>query len=548
MTTLMRRLALWKAQRGAYLADLEQLQASISLPSTIKMVWSLRAFTFTSVALVVIWSFYYLGSQASKLEYRFVESRPFKTLPAAYMDPNSPSFFSSSDTGTDSASIESLNVQLVAAMVYGQPVDQDTQDNQATRGYDASGNALVPVLENVIDPYFAAIAEEPGHGGWVDVSKASQNSYSSFSGTTLYIHAPGSDDGAYFPTYQLVGDFNYNTSYFLVNCEPAELLAFDAFPKGVLPNQSVSLNMTKREGQDEEAGLSSPHQLELWGRWTKDKLYLPWKTGSMRSFCNLTLSHVEVGVHCASTGCLARRMRFTEGQGSRSNVTQFDNDEFAAAFFSNFLLSTGMQTDIDEPTWMGSAIDLNAEEEGFFEPPQYGSEDRAYNIQVISSSLTQLINTYYEGSLVPAPDPAITTDNITSIVEQDTNPAYKHTILRGEVYDPQYFLDIPWIIVDLVSCKILFVAAVVCFWLRKQTLAPDIFGYVSTLTRDNPNLNLPDGGTTLSGLDRSRLLKNVKIRIADVHGLEGGVGRVGVHLVDDDSSHASYLTNDKRYL
>ena len=58
ISTLVRRYALYKAQRGAYVAELEQLQGSISLPSTLKLIWSLRAFSTTSVALVAIWSFY----------------------------------------------------------------------------------------------------------------------------------------------------------------------------------------------------------------------------------------------------------------------------------------------------------------------------------------------------------------------------------------------------------------------------------------------------------------------------------------------------------
>jgi hypothetical protein len=45
ISTLMRRLALWKAQQGESVAQLEQYQVSISLPSTLKTIWSLRAFS-----------------------------------------------------------------------------------------------------------------------------------------------------------------------------------------------------------------------------------------------------------------------------------------------------------------------------------------------------------------------------------------------------------------------------------------------------------------------------------------------------------------------
>jgi len=38
MSTLIRRYALWKAQEGTYVSELEQLQGSISLPSTPKPI------------------------------------------------------------------------------------------------------------------------------------------------------------------------------------------------------------------------------------------------------------------------------------------------------------------------------------------------------------------------------------------------------------------------------------------------------------------------------------------------------------------------------
>ena len=121
------------------------------------------------------------------------------------------------------------------------------------------------------------------------------------------------------------------------------------------------------------------------------------------------------------------------------------------------------------------------------------------------------------------------------------------TKTKGAYYNPHYAISVSWIIVDLISCKILFAAAMASFWLRKRTLAPDIFGYVSSLTRDNPNLRLPDGGTTLTGLERARLLKDVRIRIADV-GPSEGVGRVGLSYARSESWQQEHLSRDKHYI
>jgi hypothetical protein len=54
--TLVKRYALWKAEQGASVGELEQLQSSVSLPKTLGLVWSLRSLSFTSMGLVFIWS------------------------------------------------------------------------------------------------------------------------------------------------------------------------------------------------------------------------------------------------------------------------------------------------------------------------------------------------------------------------------------------------------------------------------------------------------------------------------------------------------------
>ena len=119
-----------------------------------------------------------------------------------------------------------------------------------------------------------------------------------------------------------------------------------------------------------------------------------------------------------------------------------------------------------------------------------------------------------------------------------------------------------WIALDFISCFILIFAAVWAFKLRRRTIAPDIFGYVSTLTRDNPHMPaLPDNGTTLNGLERTRLLGKVRIKIGDVGSAtavgattgapaddpETAVGKVGV-VLDSASANVDPLDVRKRYL
>jgi hypothetical protein len=61
IATLVRRYALWKAQKGASVAELEQIHSSISLPNTLQLIWSLRSWRITSVVLTLIWAWYSYG-------------------------------------------------------------------------------------------------------------------------------------------------------------------------------------------------------------------------------------------------------------------------------------------------------------------------------------------------------------------------------------------------------------------------------------------------------------------------------------------------------
>jgi hypothetical protein len=70
----------------------------------------------------------------------------------------------------------------------------------------------------------------------------------------------------------------------------------------------------------------------------------------------------------------------------------------------------------------------------------------------------------------------------------------------------------------LVITIILQICAVAGFYLKYTATAPDILGYVSTLTRDNPYTpTVPEGGNNLSGLERARLLSDLPVQIGDVN-------------------------------
>jgi hypothetical protein len=90
-----------------------------------------------------------------------------------------------------------------------------------------------------------------------------------------------------------------------------------------------------------------------------------------------------------------------------------------------------------------------------------------------------------------------------------------------------------WLGVLLLASAALFLMGAVSLWLQlRSTLAPDMLRYVASMTYANPHFLTPPGGTSLSGMERAKLLRDVRVRIGDIKG-DCDVGEVAFVAVDD---------------
>lgn len=88
-----------------------------------------------------------------------------------------------------------------------------------------------------------------------------------------------------------------------------------------------------------------------------------------------------------------------------------------------------------------------------------------------------------------------------------------------------YELDYPWIVTYFIAIFLMLGAAVftlVMHWICK---APPILGFVSTLLRDSKYFEDESGNSTEDGPQRTRRLRDVRVKIADVKG-EQEVGKI----------------------
>ena len=548
MSTFVKRLALYKAQGGARICDLEQLQASISLPSTIKMVLSLRQFTRTSAVLVVVWSFYYIGSQASGREYRYVTHAPFHQMLAAFPNDQGKSDF-------DGGNLSSIHLRTLS-LGYHSAQNEATGDFRNRRldlGVDGSGNVLVPDMYYSVEPY-----GQHEIASWFDLTP-SDVTYASWAGLPIsYLTA--AIDPSWRLEAALLGHYSINTSYFKVKCASLEMVPTEDFPKGA--RRSVSLNLT---AQDNIIQTSGVRIFEVWTKWNSSDWFdtIPGESivsgspvATAKMICNVRRPHVELRVRCSEKGCSARKMRYLPPEDESLLRTPFDDGEWSSKFFDT-LLSMDPLPSIIDPAPRVSSIDYQIGIGQYMTQmatdgvrsfprtaPSFGCTSLDYNEPCIlawhSFDITQAFNTWYIVSRMDWTDPGQSFGGF-----HGPEHGFDYVQVNGAPWNPHYALSLPWLIADFVSCATLLAIAVYSFWLRRHTLAPDVFGYVSSSTRDNVHFPLPEGGSALSGIQRTRHMQNVKIKIGDV-GTGGDVGRIGVVYAWNED--VSGLKKDGKYL
>jgi hypothetical protein len=74
-----------------------------------------------------------------------------------------------------------------------------------------------------------------------------------------------------------------------------------------------------------------------------------------------------------------------------------------------------------------------------------------------------------------------------------------------------YIADKVWVGLTAATSIILLLCGIAGMVFKYVDKVPDILGYVSTMTRDNPYFEDPVGGDAMDGLERARVLKHVQI-------------------------------------
>ncbi|KAH3982824.1 hypothetical protein HBI56_006440 [Parastagonospora nodorum] len=283
--------------------------------------------------------------------------------------------------------------------------------------------------------------------------------------------------------------------------------------------------------------------------------------------CLLYQQHVEALVLCTGSQCVATHLRKSTTDKRPNTLTAFEDfvvfDSFAREFPTAIKFNEGSSP--TELFMANTSIFPFVQKAGRQFADQLYTDLSKVPADVFSRRLSLVLNTYWQLTTQSSGYFGGLTNNL-SAYGPDTLPvtdanvylpanlsATEHTFDDWFVKFMQNvaFLDSPflgattpartkrereificnfaWLALLLSSSTVILITGSMALILKRKTLGPEMFGFVSSMTYENPWVKIPQGGTMLDAMERTRLLKDVEVHVGDVRG-------------QDDIGHIAFAT------
>ncbi|KAF1941565.1 hypothetical protein EJ02DRAFT_347536 [Clathrospora elynae] len=279
--------------------------------------------------------------------------------------------------------------------------------------------------------------------------------------------------------------------------------------------------------------------------------------------CALSQHHVEAAVQCIGIQCATSRVRKSLTDTRPNALTALEDFSIMEAFAREFPTAVKFNEG-SSPT---EFFMTNTSTFPFIQKAGRLFPDEAYtNLSVLSRDvfsrrLSLVFNTYYQlssqssgyfGSLTNnlsayGPDTLPVTDvnaylpanlSATEHTYFDWFPKFQQTVVDSNSpfigatttsnttsTEEIFVCNFAWLALLLASSTIILITGSVAVVLKRKTLGPEMFGFVTSMAYENPWVKIPQGGTMLDAMERARLLKDVEFCIGDVCG-EEDVGHI----------------------
>lgn len=395
-------------------------------------------------------------------------------------------------------------------------------DNISNSPVDQWNNVKIPRLDN-LSPFTKAAPGNP----WISVNQTTQKAWSSLTGLMIQ-QLPVADSS----------NFTLESTYLDLSCTNSTRIGQDppssyqqAFKSGLkfhnaswpfYPPDTLYGNYTSSFFMDTDPG--SPLfslQPTSENEYIDTPLNLLYGSNlGVNEFmdlfnCSVGAARVESDITCHGSSCAANRMRRSEIYTKPPFFMPFD----LVPTYENLLLYFPFAMGVPHK---GTVSPIEQYLLGSNKPLSAGSQPIATDFsgvtgQVFSERLTTILNTVWQASLALGSIPLGAQANYSAVSDSQIYfpSESRTTTITKEV--SVYAANHLFIVILLVVALILQVCAIAGLILKYTATAPDILGYISTMTMENPHINVPYAGNTLDGMERARYLQKVKVQLADVH-------------------------------
>ncbi|RYN52336.1 hypothetical protein AA0120_g7569 [Alternaria tenuissima] len=272
--------------------------------------------------------------------------------------------------------------------------------------------------------------------------------------------------------------------------------------------------------------------------------------------CSLSQVHVEALAQCKGSTCATTKLRNSLEDNRSTALTGLEHGTIMFGFAKQFPRAVKF-TAGSSPTerfLANTSVFPFVQQVGNLPSDVMFTNLSLVSPEVFSKRLSLALNTFYQLSIQPTgyfgslsknlslygPDTSTFDDinaylpkNLTATdhafsewwttfdeaVQDIKSPFIGATTTADITATEQIFVcNFAWLALLLAASTITLVTGSVALFLKRKTLGPELFGFVTSMTYENPWVKVPDGGTMLDAMERARLLKDVEVCVADVRG------------------------------
>ena len=512
-------MGLFLAERGTTLGRLEQLVGSSSLFSAMERQISLRGFSVVGYLLMIVWFLSPLGGQ-SALRLISQETKSIVSNGTVqYLNP---------DTVLDT-NIATANAMNGARGVFG-PIFLAallSSSKYQDTAMDLWGNVRLPRFSSIEN----TTSDEWKHV--VDDDKTNVT-YASLIGIPVaFINENG------------ISNFSIEARQWDLSCDKNEMQGGKQADFGDMDTSTWKLGTSPVNSSCTGWPCSISFK-SMANNDADDEDFFNYTVAS----CKVSYEAYETKINCKDKSCAPTSMRKLDRYTSVNYTARNSDVMFRGAVLNNIIITLPAIDTLGVGTaaFRGSS---NAEK-WMADPTNFvgyvGVYPQLYELtpELLSERLTILWNTFFQSTYAMntlGGNLAQTFDNITQSAHLQLFNGTESAISTPmpNVWHTHW----SWFTALLVSSIILQIASFMALFFKYYTCVPDIIGYASSMTLLNPYVPTSTGGTTLHGLERSRMLKDMKIMIGDVCANEP-VGAVAFAKADE--GRVARLTRKRSYV